>query len=142
MAKDVPGGPETHRAIQRPIWSLAQEPGCLDSQDLNDSWFQCFQLQETWGTKLQDTQNTFLVFLVLDPTARDLQLLLPQYWSCPILTFGAPMGSPRHCAIRPDLQVCFCVLRVICVEVSLPNLTPELEKGTGVRDRACLTCSP
>lgn len=93
---------ETHRSIQGPIWLLAQEPGCLDSQDLNNSWLQGFQLQETFGT----------------------------------LVSSAP-----HCPILPDLQVGFCLLGIICVEVPLPDLAPELQERTGVRDGVCLAGS-
>ena len=37
----------THRSVQGPVWPLAQEPGSLHSQDLNDPWLQGFELQET-----------------------------------------------------------------------------------------------
>lgn len=48
------------------------------------------------------------------------------------------MCCAYHCSILPDLQVGFSVLVVICVEVPLPDLTPKLEEGAGVRDGVCL----
>lgn len=54
------------------------------------------------------------------------------------LTFWAAVCGAYHCAILPDRQVGFSVLVVICVEVPLPDLTPKLEEGAGVRDRVCL----
>lgn len=48
------------------------------------------------------------------------------------------MCCAYHCSILPDLQVGFSVLVIIGVEVPLPNLTPKLEEGAGVRDGVCL----
>lgn len=52
----------------------------------------------------------------------------------PTLTFWTAVCCAHHCSVLPDLQVGFGVLVVICVEIPLPDLTPKLEEGAGVRD--------
>lgn len=47
------------------------------------------------------------------------------------------MCGAYHSSILPDLQVGFRVLVVVGVEVPLPDLTPKLEEGAGVRDGVC-----
>lgn len=125
---------KTHRSIQCPIWALAQEPGCLDPQNLNHPWLQGLQLQETCEEQMVNDSES----LCLRPSLLDPGVQLPALGPTSALTFRAPAGSRHHCAISPDLQVGFCFPGVICVEVPLPDLASELEEGAGVRDGVCL----
>lgn len=56
----------------------------------------------------------------------------------PTLTFWTAVCGAYHRSVLPDLQVGFSVLVVVRIEVPLPDLTPKLEEGAGVRDRICL----